>query len=217
MDDIASIAAPETAAAVSHAIVVFGRDEQSKAHASRFEAADAEVAERAAGLMGMKALRLATATQQELGAKLPAGRVFATGRAFVPFVKAEVFAQFDADPAAYAPKRPPEAEMPPAASQKPKGAHSARRAAEAATDTRDAASGPAEPPADHAAIIVGHRVLAAELYDEQTFYLAEVVAVKGADLLQLRWAAEQYANEAHFERHRDHLALLPLAFAAAVK
>ncbi len=214
MDETVSIAAPE-AAAVPLATVVFGRDEQGKAHASRFEPADAALAERAAGLMVMRVLRLASPEQQTLGANLPAGRVFAGGKAFVPFCKAAVFEQFDADPAAFSPERPPEADVPPAAPRRAVGARSARRAAEAGTGAQDAAGEPIEPPLDHAAITVGHRVLAHELYDEQTFYLAEVVAVKGPDLLQLRWAAEQYASEQLFERHRDHLALLPLGLAPA--
>lgn len=216
MHDIASIAAPEAAAAVSHAIVVFGRDEQGKAHASRFEAADNDVAERAAGIMGMRVLRLETAEQQELGAKLPAARIFEkSGRAFVPFVAAGTFAVLDTDPAAFSPERPPEAEVPPAAPRKAKGARSAHRAAEAGTKAQDAASGPVESPADHASITVGHRVLAAELNDAETWYLAEVTALKGPDLLQLRWASTQYADEPPFVRHRDHLALLPVMAAAS--
>ena len=215
MDDIASIAAPETAAAVPLAIVVYGRDQQGKAHASCFEPADAALAVRAAGLMGMRALRLETAEQRELGATLPKGRVFASGLGFVPFTKADVFAKLDVDPAAFSPERPPEAEVPPAAPRKAKGARSAAAATPGVTDAVDAASEPAEPPADHAAITVGHRVLAAELNDAETWYLAEVIALKGPDLLQLRWAAEQYASEPPFVRHRDHLALLPVMIAAS--
>lgn len=217
MDDIASIAAPETAAAVPLAIVVYGRDQQGKAHASCFEPADAALAVRAAGLMGMRALRLETAEQRELGATLPKGRVFASGLGFVPFTKADVFAKLDVDPAAFSPERPPEAEVPPAAPRRAVGARSARQAATDAQAGREEASEPIEPPADHAAISVGHKVLAHELIDKQTFYLAEVVALNGPDLLLLRWAAEIYASEPVFVRHREHLALLPLALAAAVQ
>ena len=41
--------------------------------------------------MGMHVLRLETAEARELAAKLPQGRVFASGRAFVPFVKAGLY------------------------------------------------------------------------------------------------------------------------------
>ncbi|MGI3898901.1 MAG: hypothetical protein ACRYGP_26700 [Janthinobacterium lividum] len=198
------------------AVVVFGRDQQGKAHASRFEPADAALAETAAGLMGMRALRLETGEQQELGAVLPVGRVFATGRAFVPFVKAAVFEKLDSDPAAFSPERPPEAEVPPAAPRRAKGAHSAVTATQAATNAQEGASGPAQPPVDNASITVGHRVLAAELNDAETWFLAEVTALEGPDLLQLRWASERYCREPRFERHRDHLALLPIVVAPSL-
>jgi hypothetical protein len=78
----------ETPAAT--ALIVFGRDNGGKPHASRFDASEAELAEKAAGLMGMQVLRPETGEQRALAAKLPKGRVFASGRAFVPFVKAAV-------------------------------------------------------------------------------------------------------------------------------
>jgi hypothetical protein len=72
-------------------LIVFGLDETRRPHASTFPAHEAELAEKAAGLMGMAALRLATDAQKALAAKLPKGRVFASGRAFVPFVRAELY------------------------------------------------------------------------------------------------------------------------------
>ena len=150
-----------------------------------------------------------------MGAKLPAGRIFEkSGRAFVPFVAAAAFAQLDADSAAFSPERPPLADVPLAAPRKAKGARSAAAASPGAADARNTASGPAEPPLDHANIRVGHWVLAAEEYDCELWYVAEVVAVEPADLLRLRWASEVYAGEPLFSRPRDHLALLPVALAA---
>ncbi|RYB02470.1 hypothetical protein [Lichenibacterium ramalinae] len=214
MDDTASIIAPETVLNAPSAVVVFGRDEGGKAHASRFEPADAALAERAAGLMGMRALRLTTVEQQELAAELPEGRVFATGRAFVPFVKAAVFEQLEADPDSFTPERPPEADMPPSAPPRPKGRRSASPATDGTYGGQDALSEPAEPPADRAAITLGHRVLAAELYDPEIWYVAQVTALREPDLLQLRWVSAQWINEPPFVRHREHLALLPAALGA---
>ena len=73
------------------ALVVFGRDEAGKPHASAFDSSEADLAEKAAGLMGMHVLRVETDEQRDLAAKLPRGRVFASGRAFVPFVKAGLY------------------------------------------------------------------------------------------------------------------------------
>src|SRR3954447_16758635 len=68
------------------ALVVFGRDEAGKAHASSFAQGEAKLAERAAGLMGLRLLPVITEAEQALAAKVPRGRVFASGKAFVPFV-----------------------------------------------------------------------------------------------------------------------------------
>ena len=73
------------------AVVVFGRDDAGQPHASAFDATTAELAEKAAGLMGMRVLRLDTDEQRAVAAKLPRGRVFESGRAFVPFVKKPIF------------------------------------------------------------------------------------------------------------------------------
>lgn len=69
------------------ALMVLGRDDKGKAHGSWFGEADAPLAEKAAGLMGMVAVRVETDAFAELAAKLPQGKVFASGKAFVPFVR----------------------------------------------------------------------------------------------------------------------------------
>jgi hypothetical protein len=71
--------------------VVLGRDTQGKPHAARFSDEDAELAAKAADLMSFHAVRVVEPPLMHLAASLPLGRVFATGRAFVPFVKAAVF------------------------------------------------------------------------------------------------------------------------------
>jgi hypothetical protein len=73
------------------AVVVFGRDEGGRARASAFGQGEAHLATKAAGLMGMQVLCLETGEPADLAAKLPRGRVFASGRAFVPFVKAGLY------------------------------------------------------------------------------------------------------------------------------
>lgn len=218
MNDNTEGAIPEPAAAPALlALAVFGRDEGGKPHASRFEAADAALAERAAGLMGMQVLRLETGEHQELGAKLPTGRVFGSGKAFVPFVKGALFDRLAATPGAFTPARPPEAEVPSTAPRKAQGGRSAQKATDAAPSGEKAASGPVAPPADANAIAVGHRVLAAEENAPEIWYLATVTALKGEKLLQLMWASSEWAGEPPFVRHRDHLALLPSAIAATLK
>ncbi len=71
--------------------VVLGRDAQGKPHAARFPDADAERAAKAADLMGYRAVRVEEPPLRGLAANLPLGKVYATGRAFVPFVGPAVF------------------------------------------------------------------------------------------------------------------------------
>ena len=77
-------------------VILFGKDEKGKAHASYFTAADAQLATKAAGLMGLHVLRVTSDKLRQLGRKLPKGRVFGSGRAFVPFVQAGTYEQLAA-------------------------------------------------------------------------------------------------------------------------
>jgi hypothetical protein len=74
-------------------LVVLGIDMSDKPHASRFAERDATFVVRAAELMGFHVIRV-PADSTELHAiaeRLPLGKIFATGRAFVPFVGRSAF------------------------------------------------------------------------------------------------------------------------------
>ena len=74
-------------------IVVLGVDVDRKPHASRFEERDAPFVERAAELMSFNVIRVAPGNEElhALAVGLPLGKIFATGRAFVPFVGRAAF------------------------------------------------------------------------------------------------------------------------------
>ena len=78
------------------ALVVFGRDATGKARASAFTQSEADLATKAAELMGLRLLPIRTDTERALAAQVPRGRVFATGRAFVPFIRAALFTELQA-------------------------------------------------------------------------------------------------------------------------
>src|SRR5436190_8985770 len=69
-------------------LVVLGIDIESKPHASRFAEPDAPFVQRAAELMGFHVVRVPPDNDElhAIAEKLPLGKIFATGRAFVPFV-----------------------------------------------------------------------------------------------------------------------------------
>ena len=74
-------------------IVVLGIDVDGRAHASRFEERDAPFVQRAAELMGFHVVRVPPDNDElhPIAAKLPLGKIFATGRAFVPFAGRAAF------------------------------------------------------------------------------------------------------------------------------
>ncbi len=200
---------------VTSPVVVFGRDDKGKPHASRFDAAHAPLAERAAGLMGMRVLRIASEEAVKLAATLPPGRIFASGRGFVPFVKAELFAKLEAAPEAFAPDCP--TDMPVSAPGKRKGSRRAVAGADApAKPTHAAPDAPGTPPADWGSLTVGSLALAAEEGKPAVWYVATVVAERGDDLFELRWFEDSDGELPLIVRRREHLGLFPPALAGVL-
>ena len=165
-------------------VVVFGKDDAGKPHASRFGEADAELAIKAAGLMGLRVLPITTDEHRAAASGLAAGRIFDSGKGFVPFVKMGSYEALAAFPEAYAPPPPVEAVPEPLP---------------VATTA----------PATWADIGVGALVLAAEDPTEP-WYPSVVTEAKGEGLFVLRW--RDFPDEASFVRRGEDLALLPPGF-----
>ncbi|MDX8532803.1 hypothetical protein RFM41_13150 [Mesorhizobium sp. VK25A] len=77
-------------------LIVFGRDDTSKPHASIFLLPDVEAAEGAAKLMGMHSHRIEPGEAADVVMRLPKGKLFDSGKAFVPFVKGELYTRIAA-------------------------------------------------------------------------------------------------------------------------
>jgi hypothetical protein len=79
-------------------VVVLGLDIDGKPHASRFAERNAPPVRRAAELMGFHVIQVSpeNAELHALAGGLPLGKIFATGRAFVPFVARAAFDQLTA-------------------------------------------------------------------------------------------------------------------------
>jgi hypothetical protein len=147
-------------------------------------------AERAAGLMGLQVLRLTDPAQAERAAKLPQGRLFASGRALVPLVKDAVLdAVF-----------------------KTTDVSTAEQDAAAAFDDLVEPTG-GVPATTYSAITVGSLVLVGEVYPQCGWYEAIVIAAPGDDLFALRW--RDWPDDPPVARRRDDLALLPPGSVAA--
>jgi len=176
-------------------LVVLGIDVDGKPHGSRFEERDAPFVTRAAELMGFHAIHVAAGNAELHGIAegLPLGKIFATGRAFVPFVGRSAFDRLatlvEGDIAAREPR--------------PIGAKPTE------PDGSPAADAETVPPDAYetmwATVEVGSMVLATQPSEYDGWWESIVVAVNG-DYLTLRWRDEP--NEKPFRVSRRNVALL---------
>lgn len=210
--------ATETAAQPSpratNVLILFGRDEKGKPHASRFAASDVEAVQKAAGLMGMRVLPAMNPPEIALAARLPSGRLFPkSGRAFCPFVSAPTFVSIEAAAKAAG---VPEAvkvdatDKPGKGPGEPASGEGAAGAGEAAAEPAPAASDAPKLPRDWPDIAPGQLVLATTGGVAEGWFETEVVEIRADDLLILRW--RDWAGEPVIVRRREHVALMHPAF-----
>jgi hypothetical protein len=160
------------------ALVVHGLGEDRKPRAACFAASQADLAIKAASLMGLAVLDVTTPEVSAIAAKLPAGRIYSSGRGLVPNVRRYLYAKLLA-----------------AAGLAPGG-----------TGPENAGEPTAAPglPRSWDEIDVGHLVIAHE-GAEQGWWEAIVVA-RTEDMLTLRW--RDYPKQPNVVRHRASVALL---------
>ncbi len=162
------------------ALIVLGLDDGGKAHASWFGESETDLAEKAASMMGMAALRASNDELRDLAGRLPHGKVFASGKAFVPFVKAATFDKIATHlPSSY--RWPIRAAKP--AAEKPKPGKKASAAG--AAQSEDPNEG-LTIPEGWDSIVFGSLVLACENVDEGWFP-ARVIQVSADGLFSLKW------------------------------
>ena len=169
------------------ALIVFGLDDAKKAHASWFGPLDAELAERAAGLMRMRALRVVCDEHRQVALELPQGRIFESGKGFVPFAKMAAYERLSGFGEAFDPAAP-EVEpvaLPPVATSVPKTWEE---------------------------ISIGSLVLACE-GEMQGWFESIVVALPGDDLVELRW--RDWPEEPVIARRVGDLGLIHATLIAA--
>jgi hypothetical protein len=77
-------------------LVVFGIDPEGKPRASHFAEKDAELAAKAATLLGFRTARITDEAGRAIAEALPNGTVFARGNGFVRLVRQSVFDKLSA-------------------------------------------------------------------------------------------------------------------------
>lgn len=172
-------------------LVVFGHDKDGKPHASAFAEADATLAIKAADLMGMRTLTVDTEEHRSIASQLPLGRVFASGKGFVPFVKKGLYERLSAlaGPAITA----ADDIAPINADAVPEG------------DGCEASTSAEQRPVSWSEITAGSTVLV-HGGGEDGWFEAEVVEAKANDLFTLRW--RDWPELPILVRTRSHIALL---------
>ena len=180
------------------ALIVFGPDKDGKPHASWFAEPDTALAMKAAGVMGMRTLTLKTAALLALAAELPQGRVFASGRAFVPFVKKGLYDRLGA------------LAGPAEVTASAAGGTGAQRPTTATGDAGDqtskaTATGEPRYPRSWVGVAIGSLVLITE-GEQDGWYEAEVIEAKAGGIYTLRW--RDWPDLPLLVRRREHMALL---------
>lgn len=177
------------------ALIVLGIDEKGRSHAARFDAALAAAATSAANLMQFSAATVTAGGLFDLAGQLPQGKLFAaSGKALIPFVRAELFDQ-----------------LVKVSGVKVRQPLKLVKAEGSAATTDKPGAAPAKPtpnhfPADWASIKVGSEVLAVDDDPTEGWFEAVVTTAKPNDGFELRW--RDYPTLPPFTRPRSKLALL---------
>lgn len=192
-----SIATPATTPTPSISlpcpVIILGRDDNGRLHASFFPATDTRAAEKAAELMGMAALKVEGDELRAFLSRLPQGKLFDSGKAFVPFVKQDVY---QAIAAHLSDEERERLEQPRVVPEKP--------APEAEYPVP-----PKTMPESWDKLTVGSLVLATEGPLEGWFE-ATVVKIDGDAGLRLTW--RDYLDMPPFTRRADQVALIHPAY-----
>ena len=168
-------------------LVLFGIDSRGKPKAARFGREHANLAIKAATQLQLNILASNDPRVAEIAARLPVGRVHATGRTFVPFIRRDLYEKL----VAAAPNGNFGQPTPPASG-----------ASSGAAGSRPPGSSPNLPRNWHE-ISVGDLVVAQESL-EDGWYEAVVIEANG-DMLTLRW--RDYPRERKIVRHRLRVGL----------
>jgi hypothetical protein len=170
-------------------VLLFGVDEHGKPKAARFPENQAQLATKAAGPLNLQVLPVLGAAVADLAGRVPAGRIHANGRGFVPYIRRDLYAKLVAAAATSAPTHPRTDEV---------------AAAGVSTAAVPPANEGSDRPKNWDEIATGHVVVAQETPSDGWY--EAVVVEKTGDMFTLRW--RDYPRERRITRHRLSLGLL---------
>jgi hypothetical protein len=170
-------------------VLLFGLDDHGKPKAARFPEKQAELATKAAGLLKLHVLPIVGASVSDLAGRIPAGRIHANGRGFVPYIRRDLYTKLVAAAGGISP-----ADTPTDITAIGVRLH--------ASSSQQNTGG--DRPKSWDEIATGHVVVAQDTPTDG-WYEAVVVENNG-DMFTLRW--RDYPRERRITRHRLSLGLL---------
>ena len=181
------------------ALVVFGKNGKEPARGSWFPCDDIDAAQAGAKATGLQTLKVEDAVILSLASRMPKGRVFSSGKLFIPRIQGEVFVQLENQFNATV-----------TASQITLVANAADggKPADVVSDTKiNASVGDGSLPGDWSKIGVGSLVLTRDLEeDDEAWYLAVVQSKTATKSYILKW--RDYPDIISFKRKLSQLAIL---------
>lgn len=165
-------------------VVLFGIDSNGKPKAARFGKNHAGLAVKAAGQLQLNVLNSSDPKIADIVARLPVGRVHATGKTLVPFVRRDLYDKLLA--------------------VAPNGDASPPTNAPGGTGASKPSGDQPNLPKHWRDIALGDLVVAQQSPDDGWY--EAIVAEASSDMLTLRW--RDYPKERQIVRHRNQLALL---------
>lgn len=186
-------------------LLVLGQDEGGKPKGAFFPAAEMETIFPVAKSMKLIVHQPYTEYLAELGRKLPAGRIYARGKAFIPNIRKDLYDQLQAE-IVKAKANLEQSQTERSADTQPQtGTKKAMPDHPAANATAPAVSTlPSGLPLDWRSIGAGHMVLAHESHDEG--WWEAIVVAREDEILTLRY--RDYPKAPKFNRHISTVALI---------
>ncbi len=173
-------------------LIVLGRDEAGKPRAARFPAGHDSVVAKAAKAMNLAVCKAESADVAELAKKLSPGRLYSTGRGFVPAVGRSLYDKLVEQLKLAGQPVPGESDQPNGS-----GTAAPQAAAGLSTSWDDIAVG-------H--LVIAHQSAIADWWEA-------IVVARDGDMLTLKW--RDYPDEANVLRHVGSVALLKPGLASA--
>lgn len=189
---------PPAAAAETPNVVVFGLGTDNKPRASWFAKENSSAAKLAARVMEARTLAVTSAEKHALALRVPKGRIFASGKAFMPLIQKEVYQALDK----LAPVHKPKLKLVASSGDAKSGASAGKDDGHLSDATKNA--GTTMPP--DWAHITGNSLVLAYSPEDEAWFEAVVEEAGLNSTFTLRW--RDYPNEPRITRKRHELALM---------